>query len=145
MTDHEDSPGDIAGAVLAFDYGEKHIGVAAGQTITRTASALTTLAAREGKPDWRAVRELVKEWRPIRLIVGLPLNMDDTESVLSERSRVFAARLEKETGIEVAMADERLTSRTAAVAHAGKGGRGGHRSHAEAAALIAETWLNELD
>lgn len=136
----------LQGAVLAFDFGMKYIGIAAGQTITRTASALTTLAAKGGEPDWQAVRELVKEWRPVRLIVGLPLNMDDTESDMSEHARAFADRLGKETGIEVAMADERLTSRAVSEGSKGtKGNRGGDQSHAAAAALIAETWLNALD
>ena len=133
--------GSVEGTVLAFDFGLKHIGIATGQTITRTASALTTISARDGQPDWQSVRNLVREWRPVRLIVGLPLNMDDTESDMSERARAFAARLEKETGIAVAMADERLTSR--AVGESQSGGR--DQSHAAAAALIAETWLNALD
>ena len=125
----------VEGTVLAFDFGLKHIGVATGQTITRTATGLTTLTARNGKPDWRSVRELVSEWRPIRLIVGLPLNMDDSESEMSARARSFAARLGSETGVQVEMADERLTSRAAAEQEG---------THAAAAALIAETWLNAL-
>jgi putative Holliday junction resolvase len=131
----DNGPPTVEGTVLAFDFGMKHIGVAAGQTITRTASALTTLAATDGRPNWAAVRELVNEWRPIRLVVGLPLNMDDTESEMSERARTFAARLEKETGVAVGMADERLTSHAV-------GEHEGDQSHAAAAALIAETWLN---
>ena len=84
----------IEGAVLAFDFGLKHIGVAAGQTITRTASGLTTLAAREGQAGLgEPSADLSAEWRPIRLIVGLPLNMDDSESEMSERARAFAAKL----------------------------------------------------
>ena len=117
--------------MLAFDFGLKHIGVAAGQTITRTASPLTTLSARDGRPDWKAVEDLVREWRPVQLVVGLPLNMDDTESEMSGRARAFARKLEAHTGLPVAMADERLTSRAA-----------GDAAHAAAAALIAETWLN---
>ena len=127
-------PASVHGTVLAFDFGLKHIGVAAGQTVTRTASPLTTLSARNGRPDWKAVVELVREWRPVRLVVGLPLNMDDTESDMSERARAFAARLSEHTGVPVSMADERLTSREA-----------GEASHAAAAALIAETWLNAPD
>ncbi|TNF81784.1 MAG: Holliday junction resolvase RuvX [Gammaproteobacteria bacterium] len=123
------------GAVLAFDFGDRHIGVATGQTITRTATALTTLAATDGRPDWKAVRALVSEWRPVRLVVGLPLNMDDTESEMSARARAFAAQLQKETRVVVEMADERLTSRAVADIE-------GDQSHAAAAALIAETWLN---
>ncbi len=128
-------PAGSDGAVLAFDFGLRHIGVAAGQTITRTASGLTTLTARDGSPDWHRVRELVNEWRPVRLVVGLPLNMDDSESEMSERARRFAARLTKETGVPVELADERLTSREV-------GEVTGDRAHAAAAALIAETWLN---
>ena len=133
-------PADVEGLVLAFDFGLKHIGVASGQTITRTASALTTLRARDGKPDWHDVRMLVREWRPVRLIVGLPLNMDDTESEMSERARSFAQRLARETSVPVEMADERLTSRAAAET---EGDSRSDQSHAAAAALIAETWLAE--
>ncbi len=138
----------IEGTVLAFDFGRKHIGVAAGQTITRTATALTTLAAKDGRPDWHSVRDLVSQWQPVRLVVGLPLNMDDTESEMSQQARVFARRLEEETGVAVAMADERLTSRAASGTQEGKthrrSGNARHQSHAAAAALIAETWLNAL-
>jgi putative Holliday junction resolvase len=140
----------VAGTVLAFDFGLKNIGVATGQTITRTATELTTLAARDGKPDWQDVRDLVKEWQPVRLIVGLPLNMDETESEMSGRARTFAAQLERQTGVVTAMVDERLTSRAAGEATDNRGRRAGSsrkasdRSHARAAALIAQTWLNDL-
>lgn len=126
-----------AGCVLAFDFGLRHIGVAVGQTVTRTASPLETISAADGSPDWGAVDRLLGEWRPCRLLVGLPLNMDDTESEMSERARRFAGRLAHRSGIEVTLVDERLTSY--ASRHAD--GRGG--SHAMAAVLIAETWLND--
>ncbi len=121
------------GCVLAFDFGLKHIGVAVGQTITRTATPLDTLSARNGKPHWPTVELLVREWRPIQLVVGLPLNMDDTESEMSGRARRFASQLAEKTGLQVSMTDERLTSRMT---------RDEDASHAAAAALIAETWLN---
>ena len=121
------------GCVLAFDFGLKHIGVAVGQTITLTATPLDTLSARNGRPQWPAVELLVSEWRPIQLVVGLPLNMDDTESEMSGRARRFASQLAEKTGLQVSMADERLTSRMT---------RDEDASHAAAAALIAETWLN---
>lgn len=122
-----------SGYVLAFDFGLRHIGVASGQTVTGTATPLTTLRARHGRPDWAAVAELVASWRPLCLLVGLPLNMDETESDMSERAREFAAALERRTGIPSLLVDERLTSR-AAREYGGE--------HAAAAALIAETWLN---
>jgi putative Holliday junction resolvase len=121
------------GFVLAFDFGLRHIGVAAGQTVSHTASPITTLRARDGKPHWPEVVELVRHWSPLKLLVGLPLNMDDTESDMSARARAFAATLERCTGIDTDLVDERLTTREAA-------GHGG--DHALAAALIAATWLN---
>jgi putative Holliday junction resolvase len=126
-----------AGYVLAFDFGLRHIGVAVGQTVTGTASPLTTLAARSGTPDWDAVVALVREWAPQALVVGLPLNMDDTESEMSGRARRFANRLGSASGIAVHLVDERLTSR--AVKDAGP-----DRAHAAAAVLIAEGWLARL-
>jgi putative Holliday junction resolvase len=123
-----------AGYVLAFDFGLRHIGVAVGQTVTGTASPLTTLAARSGTPDWDAVTTLVREWRPQALLVGLPLNMDDTESAMSARARRFAGRLQATSGIRVHLVDERLTS--LAVKDLGP-----DRAHAAAAVLIAEGWL----
>ncbi len=119
--------------MLAFDFGLRHIGVAAGQTVTATASPLTTLDARGGRPRWPEIDALVGEWRPIRLLVGLPLNMDESESEMCERARKFAAALARRTGLRTDLVDERLTTRAAAE-------QGG--DHAMAAALIAETWLN---
>ncbi|MFU8814261.1 MAG: Holliday junction resolvase RuvX [Pseudomonadales bacterium] len=123
------------GYVLAFDFGLRHIGVAAGQTVTGTASPLVTLRANHGKPDWQAVSQLVTEWRPVRLLVGLPLNMDDTDSAMSARATIFANQLQRRTGIAVDMVDERLTTRAAREQQP-------LRAHEQAAVLIAETWLN---
>ena len=123
--------------VLAFDFGLRNIGVATGQMITRTATELATIRARDGVPDWRAVAALIHEWRPDVLLVGLPLNMDDTKSDMAERAEHFARQLRKRFGREVALVDERLTSFEA---------RGLSRDieaqHAIAARLIAETYLN---
>lgn len=120
--------------MLAFDFGLRHIGVATGQTITGTASPLTTLRARNGKPDWPEVLASIAPWKPIRLLVGLPLNMDGSDSDMAIRARRFAMQIERRTGIETELVDERLTSRAARE-------QGGE--HALAAVLIAETWLNE--
>lgn len=133
MTDRP-APIEKASYILAFDFGLRHIGVAAGQTVTRTAGPVTTLRARDGKPHWPDILNLIGAWSPVRLLVGLPLNMDDTESDLSERARAFAAALEKRTNLPTELVDERLTTRAATE-------QGG--DHALAAALIAETWLND--
>ena len=126
--------------VLAFDFGLNYIGVAVGQSITGTANPVTTLKARNGKPDWRQVDALISEWSPHRLLVGLPLNMDDTESDMSERARAFANRLAERTGIQATLVDERLTSFEAA---SDDHRAAGADSHAIAAQLIAQTWLSD--
>ena len=130
------STGPAAGCLLAFDYGQRHIGVAVGQDVTRSASPLASVRARDGSPDWTAIDALIREWQPALLVVGLPLNMDGTESDMSRKARRFARRLGARAGLPVSLADERLTSVAAREATAGRDAR-----HAVAAALIAETWL----
>ena len=124
--------------VVAFDFGLKHIGVAVGQTITGTATGIATLRARAGVPDWTKLQALVADYDPVRLVVGLPLNMDDTESDMSAAARRFADRLRSRYGLPVAMHDERLTTREARSL-----AEGVDDSHALAAALILESWLSE--
>ncbi|RUO75603.1 Holliday junction resolvase RuvX [Pseudidiomarina taiwanensis] len=96
--------------LLGFDFGTHSIGVAVGQTITRSARALAALRAKEGQPDWHLVERLIKEWQPERLVVGLPLNMDGTEQELTTKARKFAQRLHGRFGLPVDLQDERLTT-----------------------------------
>ena len=123
--------------LLAFDFGLRTIGVAVGQSVTNSATALPPLVARDGVPEWGRIDGLIKTWSVNQLIVGLPLNMDDTESPMSSRARAFARMLEKRWSLPVALADERLTSREA-LAQA-EGDR--DAAHGIAAVLIAQTWL----
>ena len=131
------------GLVLAFDFGLKWIGVASGQTITRSATPLITLSAINGKPNQTELVNLVNEWRPALLLVGLPLNMDDTENAISKKARAFAKSLKHLTQLPVQLVDERLSSREASDRRGKpRSGRPNDPSHAEAACVIAETWLN---
>lgn len=98
---------------MAFDFGLSRIGIAVGQQITGTASPVVVVAARDGKPDWVAVDKTVNEWQPGLFIVGLPLNMDGTESDMSVRAGKFARRLTGRYNIPAKTSDERLTSREA--------------------------------
>lgn len=125
------------GYVLAFDFGLRHIGVAVGQPVTSTASPLVTLTANNGTPKWPVVRSLIEEWRPTILLVGLPLNMDDTESDMSALARSFADNLERRFKLPVELVDERLTTHAAQRTDP-------DRAHEVAAVLIAQTWLGEL-
>ncbi len=120
--------------MLAFDFGLKNIGVAVGQAVTRTASPLTTIAASEGTPSWSDVEQLIADWQPAVLLVGLPLNMDDSESEMSLKARAFAERMGRRFGVPTELVDERLTSFAAREARS-------DRPHEAAATMIAETWL----
>ncbi len=98
------------GSVLAFDFGTKSIGVAIGQSITGSATPLDAIAAKDGIPNWNQLEQLLANWQPDYLLVGLPLNMDGSEQLLTTRARKFANRLHGRFGIEVELHDERLTS-----------------------------------
>lgn len=126
-------------SVLGFDYGLRWIGVATGQTTTGTATPLTRLSAREGVPDWEVVRKLLDSWQPDLIVIGLPLNMDGSESELCVRARRFGRRLTGRFGAKVAFQDERLTTREAYDRMAGRPGR--EADHAIAAQVILEDWL----
>ncbi len=130
--------------IIAFDYGLKNIGVATGQTLTGTATAQPPLKAKDGTPDWAAIETLLAEWRPERVLVGLPLNMDDTESELSARARKFANRIHGRFGVAVEMVDERLSSFEAkgeVMARGGSRDYGKHPVDSIAARIILETYL----
>lgn len=98
------------GNVLAFDYGLRRIGVALGNPLTGSARPLAPLAARDGVPDWEQVRRLFAEWSPARVLVGLPLNMDGTDSAMSERAARFMRRLHGRFGVRCELVDERLST-----------------------------------
>ena len=99
--------------LIAFDFGEKRIGAAVGQTITRTATPLETIPVRGTQPDWNAIDRLIDAWKPDALVVGLPLNMDGTEQPITAHARRFANRLHGRSMLPVHFTDERLSTREA--------------------------------
>ncbi|MGD9164247.1 MAG: Holliday junction resolvase RuvX [Chromatiales bacterium] len=130
------------GTLLGFDYGTRKIGVAVGQTLTGTATPLETLRLVNHKPDWARISRLIEEWRPEALVVGLPLDVDDSETDATVPARRFSRQLEGRFRLKVYLADERFTSFEAR-------DRLGHKAKrreeydAMAAKLILETWFNE--
>jgi putative Holliday junction resolvase len=129
---------------LCFDYGTKNIGVAVGQTLTASARALTQLKARDGIPQWQQIEALLNEWQPDLVLVGLPLNMDGTESELCTRARKFANRIHGRFGSPVQMVDERLSSFEAKGERLAQGGSRHYQSDpvdAIAARIILQDWL----
>ncbi len=105
---------DITGTVMAFDFGEKRIGVATGETMLKVAHPLTTINAEENGAKFAQIGELIKEWRPALLVVGLPMHMDGEAHLLTALSKKFAQRLEGRFNLPVVMQDERLSSVEAA-------------------------------
>jgi putative Holliday junction resolvase len=106
------APRKTPGRVLGFDFGERRIGIAVGNRHTGTAEPATTLESRNG-PDWAAIQQLLADWEPEQLVVGVPYNSDGSESDMTARARRFARRLEGRFGLPVAQIDERNTSAAA--------------------------------
>lgn len=137
------------GTLLAFDFGLRRIGVAVGQTATRTASPLTTISAITG-PDWGRISKLFAEWHPSAVVVGLPLDAEGLETEMSGAARRFGGELERRHAVPVFFMDERLTSRQAQEQFALMRASGSARRRdagrldAIAAKIILENWLQSL-
>lgn len=128
--------------LLGFDYGTRKIGIALGQTITATARPLTTLRAADHQPNWAAIEQLIREWQPDALIVGLPLEADGRDCEIAPLARRFSRQLEGRFRLPVHLANEHLTSRAA---QSLSGGTHKHPDQLDAIAaqLIIETWMAE--
>ena len=101
--------GDAPQLVLAFDFGKRRIGVACGDTVSRTARPLAGIATADG-PRWDVIDALIREWQPTLIVVGLPYNTDDTESRMSVAARAFAAEIGRRSALPVRLVDERYSS-----------------------------------
>lgn len=131
---------------LAFDYGLKNIGLAYGSELGKNATELAPLKARDGIPDWTEVERLIKEYQPKAVIVGLPLNMDGSDSELSRRATKFSNRLNGRFGVAIELMDERLSSFEAkeeARESGHKGDFGKNPIDSIAARLILQSWFNQ--
>lgn len=105
---------EIEGTVLGFDFGEKRIGIAVGETMLKLAHPLTTIQAEENAVKFAQITSLIQEWRPSLLVVGLPTYLDGEAHELTHLAKKFAQRLEGRFNLPVVMVDERLSSAEAA-------------------------------
>lgn len=133
--------------VLAFDFGLRRIGVAIGQQVTRSATPLPAVANGDSGPDWTGIERLINEWRPARIIVGMPSHADGSPADMGDRVNEFIDKLARfERPVETV--DERYTSLEAQelLRDARARGRPGRIDKgmidSVAAVLIAERWLN---
>lgn len=132
-----------SGSIMGFDYGTRSIGVAIGQHLTATATPLAQIRAKDGIPDWHQLEKLILEWQPTLLLIGLPLNMDDTESDFCLRARKFSRRLHGRFGLPCTLWDERLTTREAKELAGHHGDYRNKPVDSIAAVLLLESWLAE--
>lgn len=114
----------IDGTLLGFDFGTKRIGVAVGNSISCTARPLTTLHGEDNSSRFAAIAELIREWGPSALIVGLPCHDDGTPHELTRLCRRFAQRLKGRFNLPIILVDERYTSAAASSQLAEMGIRG---------------------
>ena len=144
--DRTPSPTRAAVAVLAFDFGTRRIGVAVGNTLVRVAHPLTTIEQERNEQRFNSIAELINEWQPAILVVGLPLHADGTEHKMTERARRFARQLQGRFRLSVEFSDERWTTELAQAALDAQGTRGAVARGARdrvAAQLILQSWLDE--
>lgn len=131
---------------LSFDFGTKSIGVAVGQSVTATAKELTPIKAKEGIPNWDDIQQLLVEWTPEVVLVGLPVNMDGSEMEMTRRARKFGKRIEGRYAQKIEFVDERLTTREAKMEAAENGHKGNYAKNpvdSIAARILLESWWRE--
>ncbi len=132
--------------LLGFDFGTQKIGVAVGQELTGTARPLQIVRVVNLRPDWSTITEIFNTWKPDAAVVGIPLNMDDSEQPMTQSAQRFQRQLEGRYQLPVYGADERLTSREAESVLYASGKRGKVQAgelDPIAAQLILESWLQD--
>lgn len=143
-------PSDPPRVVLAFDFGVRRIGVACGDTVSRTAAPLHAVPAASSGPRWESIQTLLREWQPALVVVGLPYNADGSDSAMTGAARSFAAELTRRFLLRVELIDERYSSmeaeaRLKAARESGRRRRRVAKSDVDAAAacIILERWFTE--
>lgn len=135
-----------AGTLLAFDFGEKRIGVAVGETQTRLAHPIGAIAAESNAARFEAIGKLVAEWKPAGFVVGRPTHADGAPHPIALLAEKFGRRLESRFGLPVAYADETLSSVAAEerLRESGRKPKDAGEIDAYAAAVILEGYFEEL-
>lgn len=107
---HDLPAGGAPRLVLAFDFGRRRIGAACGDTLSRTAAPLPGIPNAGSGPRWEIVDSMMRDWQPALIVVGLPYNIDGSESGMSDEARGFADELGRRYGLPVDLIDERYSS-----------------------------------
>lgn len=134
--------------LLGIDFGHKYIGLAVGQLITKTASPLTTLKAKNKELNWKELDNVLQNWDIQAIVVGIPLNMDGSEQAITADVHDFITTLRARYNIPVYGVDERLST---VAAKADLFEQGGYKALAKeqvdmnAAKLILEHWMKQYE
>lgn len=120
---------------LAFDYGLKRVGVATGNSLMRQAQPLRTIAA-EGKARFEQIAQLIAEWRPDALVIGVPFHPDGAEHDNTARARKFGGQLRGRFHLPVHEVDERYSTTEAIAA-------GARDLDAASAAILLQQYFND--
>jgi putative Holliday junction resolvase len=133
---------------LAFDYGRRRIGMAAGDTLTASAAPRPAVAAHDGVPDWTAITREVRALSPHVLVVGVPYNADGTDGSMAQAARDFGIQLSERFALPVEHVDEHGSSLEAGRALKDQRASGQRRRRVQredidsaAAAVILTRWL----
>lgn len=133
--------------LFGFDFGMRRIGVAIGQSVTKTANPLIILKAKDGVPSWDEIDKLIKTWKVDACVVGIPVHMDGKEQEITFAARRFAAKLKAQSHLPVFVVDERLTSIEAKRQMKENNVNRQKRQEIDsyAAKLILEAWLGSVN
>ena len=136
------------GYVVAIDFGLKYLGIAASNRLIPRPFGITTLLAQSGKlKDWSKLEEILIEYKPHTILVGLPLNMDGSESKMSEMAKAFGESLSLRTSLPVEFVDERLSSwevKKMEQENSKHKQKKTSKIHEKSACLIAQTWAGNI-
>ena len=122
--------------ILAIDFGLKKVGLAIGNTLTKTSMPISTIFYKSKQELFNLLEKHVIEWKPELIIIGNPLNMDQTESEMSKLAEKFSNQFSKKFNLAVELVDERLSSFEA------KEFAKDDNLDAMAAKLILDSWMN---
>ena len=144
-TESEPNPSKLTQTYLGFDYGNRKIGMAVGQSFTQTARDLDTVRVKGSTPDWERITRHVNTWQPAALIVGIPLDSDGRDTAMTKRVKKFGQTLSERYNLPVHWVNEYLTSEAArqALSQGTRSGRTSSKRDQVAARLILETFLSE--
>ena len=136
----------VSGTLIGFDFGERRIGVAVGETVTRIATPMGAIEESANEARFRAIGRIVDEWQPAGFVVGRPRHSDDSEHAVAKLAEKFARRLEARYGVPVTFVDETLSSAEAESTLRDTRTRPGKKADVDAlaATIILQSFLDEL-